>query len=55
MPDTAEQYKLEVEAFKAGNTDTAIEEVTRLDHQNHRTFSYLGAAYQHSHWGIQAG
>ncbi|MCE5200589.1 MAG: tetratricopeptide repeat protein [Armatimonadota bacterium] len=48
MPDTAEQYKLGVEAFKAGNTDTAIEaleEVTRLDHQNHRAFSYLGAAY----------
>ena len=37
-----------VEAFKAGDCDTAIEELeaaTRLDHGNHKAFSYLGAAY----------
>lgn len=48
MADAAEHFRLGVEAFKAGDCDTAIQEletVTQLDHQNHKAFCYLGAAY----------
>lgn len=48
MEEAMEHYKLGVEAFKAGDVDTAIEELetaTQLDHQNYKAFSYLGAAY----------
>lgn len=48
MEEVMEHYKLGVEAFKAGDLDKAIEELevaTQQDHQNHKAFSYLGAAY----------
>ncbi|MCE5315282.1 MAG: tetratricopeptide repeat protein [Armatimonadota bacterium] len=48
MAEAMEHYKLGVEAFKAGDIDTAISELetaTHMDHENHKAFSYLGAAY----------
>lgn len=43
-----EHYKLGVEAFKAGNIETAIEQLeaaAHMDHENYKAFTYLGAAY----------
>ena len=48
MAEATEHFRLGVEAFKAGDCDTAIEELetaTQLDHQDHKAFCYLGAAY----------
>jgi tetratricopeptide (TPR) repeat protein len=48
MAEAMEHYKRGVDAFKAGDIDTAIQELetaTHLDHENHKAFSYLGAAY----------
>ncbi|MHB9038280.1 MAG: tetratricopeptide repeat protein [Armatimonadota bacterium] len=48
MAEAMEHYKRGVDAFKAGDIDAAIEALeaaTHLDHENHRAFSYLGAAY----------
>ena len=48
MADATELFNTGIEAFKAGNVDLAIESfeaVTQLDHQNHKAFNHLGAAY----------
>jgi len=48
MTEAAENYSQGVQAFKAGDIETAITELeaaTQLDHSNHKAFSYLGAAY----------
>lgn len=48
MADAMEHYKVGVEAFKAGNIETAVEQLetaTQLDHTNYKAFCYLGAAY----------
>jgi tetratricopeptide (TPR) repeat protein len=48
MADAVEHFRSGVEAFKAGDIDVAIEQLetaTHLDHENHRSFAYLGAAY----------
>ncbi|MCE5323942.1 tetratricopeptide repeat protein [bacterium] len=48
MAEAMEHYMLGVDAFKAGNIETAIEELeaaTHLDHENHKAFTYLGVAY----------
>jgi len=48
MAEATEHFRLGVEAFKAGDCDTAIQELetaTQLDHQDHRAFCYLGAVY----------
>ena len=43
-----EHFRLGREAFKAGDFDKAIEELetaTQLNHEDHKAFCYLGAAY----------
>ena len=48
MAEFDEHFKLGCEAFKSGDYDKAIEELetaTHLDHENHKAFNYLGAAY----------
>lgn len=48
MADAAEHFRLGVQAFKAGDYDKAIEELetaTHLNHEDHKAFNYLGAAY----------
>ncbi len=48
MTDVVDHFKLGVEAFKAGDLDTAtehLEQATQQDHQNYKAFNYLGAAY----------
>ena len=48
MGEAGDHFKLGCDAFKAGEYDKAIEELetsTRQDHENHKAFCYLGAAY----------
>ena len=48
MEDSAGRFAKGVEAFKAGEIDTAIEELeaaTQENHDNYKAFCYLGAAY----------
>jgi tetratricopeptide (TPR) repeat protein len=48
MAEADEHFRLGVEAYKAGNYDKAIEELetaTELNHEDHKAFTYLGAAY----------
>jgi tetratricopeptide (TPR) repeat protein len=48
MEDAAEHCRLGAEAYKAGDVDKAIEELetaTHLNHDDHRAWCYLGAAY----------
>ena len=48
MAEAAEHFQKGVEAFKACDIDTAIEELeaaTQIDHENYKAFNYLGAAY----------
>ena len=48
MGEAGDNFRLGCEAFKAGDFDKAIEELetaTHQDHDNHKAFCYLGAAY----------
>lgn len=48
MAESAESFRLGIDAFKSGDLDAAVEQLeatTHSDHQNHKAFTYLGAAY----------
>lgn len=48
MLEASEHFRHGVDAFNAGDFDKAIEELetaTQMNHEDHRAFNYLGAAY----------
>ncbi len=48
MAEAQEHFTVGRDAFKSGDFDRAIEELeaaTQLNHEDHRAFCYLGAAY----------